>query len=289
MLTGSNGFIGSNLISSINSNYKIIGISNKKQIKKIKNYFHQKKDLYIEDIKIRTPISTIVHLAALSDVKFCEKNPSLCINVNVLGTKKMLEICRKKDANFLFTSTSHVYGTPKKIPITEDEILKPTNIYATSKIMAENLCESYAKTYGLNIAILRLFSVYGPNSPKHNVINSIMNQYMTKQVVNLGNLKSKRDFIYIQDVIDAIKLVIKKQRGYEVFNIGCGKSTSIESVCRNVSKISKRKPKINSVKTKLRNNDIKEIKCSYYKINKIHNWKPKFNLNLGLQSIYNQF
>jgi nucleoside-diphosphate-sugar epimerase len=288
LLTGSSGFIGSNLVSSINSNYKIFGISNKKQTNKIKNFFHQKKDLNVEDIKIRSSFSTIVHLAALSDVKYCELNPSICVNVNVLGTKKMLEICRKKDSNFIFTSTSHVYGSPKKIPITEDERVKPTNIYATSKIMAENLCESYAKTYGLNIAVLRLFSVYGPNSPQHNVVHSIMNQYMTKQVINLGNLKSKRDFIYIDDVIDAIKIIIKKQKGYEVFNVGCGKSTSIKSICDNISKISKRKPKINLIKNKLRKNDIKEIKCSYSKINKIHNWKPKYDLNLGLQSMYNQ-
>ena len=92
LLTGSNGFIGNHLISSIASNYKIIGLSNKEQTKKIKNYIHQKKDLTSEEIKIRSSFSTIIHLAALSDVKFCEFNPSICIDVNVIGTKKMLEI-----------------------------------------------------------------------------------------------------------------------------------------------------------------------------------------------------
>ena len=286
MITGSTGFIGSHLSSSINLDYKIFGVSNKNQTKKIRNVFHHKKDLNQENIAIKSSISTIIHLAALSDVKFCDLNPSLCIDVNVLGTKKMLEICRKKDTNFIFSSTSHVYGTPKKIPITENETVKPGNIYASSKIMAENLCESYAKTYGLNITVLRFFSVYGENSPAHNVVQNIINQYMTKQSVNLGNLKPKRDFIYIDDVIDAIKLVLKDQKGYEVFNIGSGKSTSIKSICDKVSKITKNKNKINSVKNRRRKNEIKEIRCDYSKINKRYKWVPKYNLDLGLQKTY---
>lgn len=287
LITGSSGFIGSHLISSIIPNYKIIGISNKKQTSKMKNFFHLEKDLVAEDIRIKSSLSTIIHLAALSDVRYCELNPSLCIDVNILGTKKILEMCRKNDTNLIFTSTSHVYGLPKKLPITEDEVVKPTSIYATSKIMAENLCESYAKTYGLNITVLRLFSVYGPNSPLHNVVYNIMNQYMTKPTVVLGNLKSKRDFIYIDDVIYAIKLVLQNQKGYEVFNVGSGCASTIKSVCDKVAKISKRNPGIESVMNKLRNNDIREIKCSYSKINKIHKWIPKFDLDLGLQTMYN--
>jgi nucleoside-diphosphate-sugar epimerase len=287
LITGSSGFIGNHLISSIASNYKIIGVSNKKQVNKMKNFFHLEKDLSVEEIRIKSSLSTIIHLAALSDVRYCELNPSLCIDVNVLGTKKILEICRKKDADFIFTSTSHVYGQPKKLPVIEDEVIKPTSIYATSKIMAENLCESYAKTYGLNITVLRLFSVYGPNSPIHNVVYNIMNQYITKPIVNLGNLKSKRDFIYIDDVIYAINLILQNQKGYEVFNIGSGYMNSIKSICEKVAKISKRNLRIESAMNKLRNNDIKEIKCSYSKINRIHKWSPKFDLDLGLQTMYN--
>lgn len=285
LITGSSGFIGSHLISSVVSDYKIIGISNKKQSKKM-NFFHYEKDI-AKEVRIKSSLSTIIHLAAVSDVRYCELYPSLCINVNVLGTHKILEMCRKKDANLIFTSTSHVYGLPKKLPIMEDEMIKPTSIYATSKIMAENLCESYAKTYGLNITVLRLFSVYGHNSPVHNVVYNIMNQYITKSIVNLGNLKSKRDFIYITDVIDAIKIILENQKGYEVFNVGSGYANTIRSVCDKVSKISKRNLRIESKMDKLRKNDIKEIKCSYSKINRIHKWSPKFDLDAGLQAMYN--
>ncbi len=285
LITGSSGFIGSHLISSIASDYKIIGISNKKQTKKM-NFFHYEKDI-TKEVRIKSSLSTIIHLAALSDVRYCKLYPSLCINVNVLGTHKILEMCRKKDVNLIFTSTSHVYGLPKKLPIMEDEMIKPTSIYATSKIMAENLCESYAKTYGLNITVLRLFSVYGHNSPVHNAVHNIMNQYITKSIVNLGNLKSKRDFIYIDDVIDAIKIILENQKGYEVFNVGSGYTNTIRSVCDKVAKISKRNLRIESKIDKLRNNHIKEIKCSYSKINRIHKWSPKFDLDTGLQTMYN--
>ena len=131
----------------------------------------------------------------------------------------MLEICRKKDANFIFASTSHVYGQPKKNPICEKEDTKQNSIYASTKIAGENLCELYSKTYGLNISILRFFSLYGPNSPKHNVIFNIINQYKNNSIIKMGNLKPKRDFLFIDDAIRAINLINENQKGFEIFRL----------------------------------------------------------------------
>lgn len=283
LITGSSGFLGKHLINSIQNSEEIIGWSNNIQQIKLKNFKHRKVDLTSKDISIKSKISSIIHLAAISDVKYCDSYPSFCSNVNILGTKKMLEICRKKDANFIFASTSHVYGKPRKNPICETEPTRPNSIYASTKIAGENLCELYAKTYGLNISVLRFFSIYGPNLPKHNVIFNIINQYQNNSVIKIGNLKPKRDFLFIDDAIEAVKLINEKQKGFEIFNIGSEKSFSIETVCNEIEKIMKKNMKINIDKNKIRQNDIPEIRSNNKKIRKMLGWKPKFNLNEGLR------
>lgn len=282
LITGSSGFLGNHLISLMQKSQKIIGLSNNEQ-NKSKNFQHLNVDLRAKNISVKSNISSIIHLAAISDVKFCNQNPSLCFDINVSGTKKLLEISRKNDANLIFASTSHVYDKPKKNPITEKEITKPNSIYSTTKIMGENLCESYSKTYGLNISILRFFSLYGPNAPKHNVIYNIINQYLTSSKIKMGNLKPKRDFLYVDDAIRAIKMVNEKQKGFQIFNIGSGKSSSIKTVCDKIEKILKKKVMIVSDKNKIRKNDILEMKCDNTKIRKTFSWKPQISLDTGLE------
>jgi len=282
LITGSSGFLGSHLVNSLQNSQKIIGLSNNKQEIKSKNISHKKIDLRENKITISSKISSIIHLAAISDIKYCNDNPSVCFDVNVAGTKKMLEMCRKKDVNFIFASTSHVYGKPKINPVTEKETTKINSIYSTTKIIGENLCESYAKTYGLNIAVLRFFSLYGPNAPKHNVIYNIINQYKNYSKIKMGNLKPKRDFLYIGDAIRAIKTVNKNQKGFQVFNVGSGKSFSIKMICDKIEKIMKKKSTIETDKSKIRKNDILEIRSDYNKIRKIYRWEPKISLDEGL-------
>ena len=283
LITGSSGFLGNHLINSMQDSQRIFGISNKEQNSIMKNFHHKKLDLRKENINIRSEISTIIHLAALSDVKYCNENPSLCFDINVLGTKKVLEICRKKDLNLIFASTSHVYGKPEKNPIVEKESTKPNSIYSTTKIIGENLCESYSKTYGLDITVLRFFSIYGPNAPNHNVIYNIINQYQTNSKIKIGNLKPKRDFLYIDDAIKAIKIVNKNQKGFQIFNVGSGESYSIRTICKKIENIMKKRLMIEVDKSKIRKNDIPEIRSDYSKIKKIHGWKPEISLYEGLK------
>jgi len=208
--------------------FNIIGISDKK-IKKVKNVTPIIKSVNkINNTDIKNSFQTLIHLAAISDVSFCNTNPKKCFEVNVNGTSKMLEMARKNDANMIIASSSHVYENPKHLPIKEDWKLNPSSMYSSSKIMTETLCETYAKLYGLNITVLRLFSVYGPGSPEHNVIQNIIKQMKTKSVISLGNINAKRDFVYIDDVVNAFYSVIKLQKkGFGVYNICTNKSTSI--------------------------------------------------------------
>jgi len=233
VITGQSGFIGSHLVDSLSKKYKIIGISNiKSSLTKIPSNVTQiKQDVRkITEKNLPKNFFCIVHLAALTDVAYCQENPTKCIEVNVNGTQRMLELARKKDSKFLFLSTSHVFGKPIKLPINENHSRIPTSIYSASKLCAENLCEAYSKAYGLDISIIRLFSIYGPKSPLHLVTSKIISQLLTKNVIHLGNVKPKRDFLFINDTIDAIQIVLKKMNGFNSYNVGSGKSHSIFEV-----------------------------------------------------------
>lgn len=287
LITGSTGFIGNNLISELNSNYKIFGISKNKK-EKSKNFISRSMDITKSDVRLKNNFTKIIHTIAQSDVAFCNQNPTKCYELNVKSTQKMLEIARKKDSRFVFLSSSHVYGNPKKLPISEKDLCDPTTHYASSKKMSEMLCKTYSQTYGLDVSIARIFSVYGPNSPKSNLIFNIMFQMIHNSKVKLGNVYPKRDFIFISDVIDGLKKIINsKKKGYQIYNIGSGKSTSIEELVNICFEIYNKKSKLISLKKNSRKKDIPEIRSTITKMRSEFGWKPKVSLKEGLEITYN--
>lgn len=238
---------------------------------------------------ISNDISCIVHFAALTNVDYCQNNPKECFDVNVMGTQNMLEVARKHDSKFIFASTSQVFGIPQKLPISENAELHPSSIYATSKTAGELLCETYSKSYGLDIVVVRLFSIYGPKSPPYLVTTKIITQIINGNKIRIGNLSPKRDFLYVSDAVSAFKLLINKNlKGFSKFNVGFGKSFSIKEICRKVIKISEKKISIESDKQLFRRSEIPNLICNTYKIRKL-GWKPKISLEEGLQMTFESF
>jgi len=287
LLTGHSGFIGSHLTKSFSNKFNIFGISNKiipnSEITQIKKDI---KNISIKDVP--KEIFCIIHLAALTDVDYCNNYPTKTFQTNIFGTQNLLEIARKTNSKFIYLSTSHVFGNPKQIPINENNPKQPTSIYSASKLTGEILCESYSKTYGLDISIARLFSIYGPNSPKHLVTSKIIQQLLKGNIVKLGNTSPKRDFLYIDDVINALKIILKNTKGFNSYNIGSGKSYSIENLCKCLIKISNKNIQLKSKKSLSRTKDISNIVANCSKIKKL-GWKPQMKLNDGLKITYDWF
>jgi len=289
LITGATGFIGNYLIPELTKNHKIIGIS-KNKIKSSKNFISSSADITKSNLKIKNQFTDIIHMAAYSDVNYCNLNPTKCYELNVKSTQKMLEIARKKDSKFLFISSSHAYGNPIKQPISESALCNPSTHYASSKRMSEILCETYSKAYGLDIQIARIFSVYGPKSSKSNLIFNIINQIINNSKIILGNTFPKRDFIFISDVISGlIKIINSKKNGFEIYNIGSGKSISIENLIKNCFTISNKKLKIISLKEKRRKNEIMNVQANISKMKKDFNWETKVSLKKGLEITYNHY
>ena len=287
VITGHNGFLGSNLLLKlISEKYDITGIS--KTIKK-NNLIKQIKR-NILDIKESDIVknSCIIHLAAITNVAYCEKYPEECYKVNAIATQKILEIARKKNCSLIYPSTSHVYAIPHKLPIKEAHPTNATSVYSESKISGEKLCEAYSKSYGLNISVLRLFSTYGPKNSEYKVESRIITQLLSNRPIKIGNLFPKRDFVYIDDVIRAFQIVMKNLKGFHTYNVGSERSYSIQEICNILKKLSGKKNPIIVDKTKLRKNDIKNVVSDCSKIKKL-GWKPRVSINKGLELTLNWY
>tara|TARA_B110001454_G_C12720728_1_gene434574 strand:- start:3700 stop:4611 length:912 start_codon:yes stop_codon:yes gene_type:complete len=278
LITGSTGFIGTNLIRKLKSNFKIIGISNKSKMEGN----HIKKDITkISTKNIPRDITTIIHLAAITDVNYCELHPEKCFKTNVIGTEKILRIARDIGAKVIFVSTSHVYGKPQSNPVKEKHTTKPNSMYSISKIMGEELCKKYSELFNMDISIARIFSVYGPNSPKYLVINKIIKKSIESEKIELGNTFPRRDFIYIDDVVNAIESILFTTKGFKIVNVGTGKSLSISNVCKIIEKNIGKKIMIKKSKALIRNNEISNIFADIHKL-KQTGWKQEISIEDGI-------
>lgn len=287
LVTGHNGFLGSHLTEELSKRFEIIGLSNNQT--RNSNIKQIKKDIrIIKTSDLPKDISHIIHLAALTDIQYCQKHPTKCFEVNVMGTQHLLEIARKLNSKFIFLSTSHVYGFPKTLPIDEKHTVKPTSIYSASKIAAEVICESYSKLYDIDCDVLRIFSVYGPNSPPHLVTSKIMSQILTTNMLELGNIHSKRDFIFVKDVISAISLIMKKSNGFNIYNVGSGKSHSILELCNVLGGFTEKNISIKSKNSLLRKTDINDIFSNSSKMHKL-GWRSNTSFQDGLKITFDWF
>jgi len=253
LVTGGAGFIGSNLCDYLlKNNHNIIIIDNFndfynpeikrnniteiKNLMKINNITHDNltiKEGDIRDINFLTKvfnfykIEVVIHLAAMAGVRPSIMNPLLYNEVNIRGTLNLLDLCNKFGINkFIFASSSSVYGNNKKLPFTEsDSVDFPISPYAATKKSGELLCHVYSHLYGINIACLRFFTVYGQRQRPDLAIYKFTNLMLNgSEITIFGDGTTERDYTYIDDIIQGIdKAITWASTGahkYEIFNLG---------------------------------------------------------------------
>lgn len=247
LVTGGAGFIGSHLCEKLlENNYKVICLDNfndyyNPRIKedniadslKNKNFTLVKGDVLdkecLKNIFSENNIHKIVHLAAIAGVRPSLINPQEYVDVDIKGTVNLLEVAKKyKVEQFIFGSSSSVYGINPKIPFVEDNRIDlQISPYATAKRCAELYCATYHHLYGTPITILRFFTVYGPRQRPDMVIHKFSKLISQKKSIFMfGDGKSERDYTYIDDIVDGILKVMKKTYKFEIFNLG--NSTTIK-------------------------------------------------------------
>jgi nucleoside-diphosphate-sugar epimerase len=272
-VTGSNGFVGRNLIQALKRGTdEIIEIDIASGI----------------DITSKSQCDTIpkfdvvVHLAAKIFVPDSYKVPSDFYYTNYIGTLNILEMCRKYNARMIFAS-SYVYGNPQYLPIDENHPVIAFNPYADSKIQGEDLIKSYHKFFGVRAIIVRPFNLFGKGQHNIFLISSILEQAKTG-TINLQSSKPKRDYIYIDDMVSAyLKMIYNSGFEFEIFNIGSGTSYSVREITDMINKHYSNNLTINFTELE-RPNEVENTISNIQKAKSLLQWEPNVSMEMGIKT-----
>ena len=308
LVTGGSGFIGSHVCEFLlDKGICIICLDNfdnyyNQEIKKknIEQLISKKNfKLYTEDVRNydglekifeKDKIDKIIHLAAKVGVRNSFENTGIYFDVNLNGTKNLLDLAVKYHTkNFIFASSSSVYGVNKKSPFSEsDEISRQISPYAQTKKYGEELCREYHENFGININCLRFFTVYGPKGrpdmAPYQFVDLIskgepIKIYSDKEEFNEG--KIARDFTFIEDIVNGTSLSLDAFFGFEIFNIGRGQSVKMNDFVETIEdKLNKKSLKkfVGSVK-----GDVPITYADISKSRKMLNYNPQINISDGIE------
>lgn len=288
LITGISGFVGKALSSRLRSMGAIIfGVSRSVNNDTanlnadILNY--SKIDKFIKD----SGIEICFHLASTSLVEEGQLHPYQTFKVNTEGTLNILESARdNKLEKIIIASTSHVYGR-NRIPYVESYMPRPTRPYETSKACMDIIAQSYATSFNLPVLIPRFVNIYGPGDLNfQRLIPKTIKSVLENSEPKMWGGQAVRDYLYIDDAIDAyVKLAtldMKRVGGNKIFNFGSNNCISVKDLMEKIIKISGKKLEIKRISQE-RSEEIESQYVSSKKAKKLLGWKPKINLDLGLE------
>jgi len=320
LITGSAGFIGYHLSKRlINEQYKIIGVDNlnnyydvglkKARLNNLLKYDNFKFYQYniednnnIQELFDKYQFDTVIHLAAQAGVRYSLKNPWSYINSNIVGLLSILESCRSHPVKHLiFASSSSVYGANRKIPFSEhDNVDHPVSLYAATKKSGELMAHTYSHLFNIPVTNLRFFTVYGPwGRPDMAYYKFTESIYEGKEIEVYNNGNMRRDFTYIDDVVEAIiKLIYKipvpnknwndknpdpssSFAPYKVYNIGNNKPVNLLDFIAVLERIIGKKAKKKFLP--MQPGDVIETYADITELEKEVGYRPKTSIVEGLR------
>jgi UDP-glucuronate 4-epimerase len=309
LVTGGAGFVGSHLVSVLlERNYCVTVLDNfsatyDPSIKRFNSDKHLGNAKYIliegdirDSVKVADsfnsdPFYAVVHLAAMTQVRDSLINPSLYLDVNVVGTQKLIdEIVKSGCRRFIFTSSSVVYGVRALEPLLEtDCVNRPISPYAASKVAGELLSHSAHHIYGLDVVCLRLFNIFGPRQNPRTAMHKFMRLIDNDQSIELyGDGSSKRDYVHVTDIVSGIVSSIEADLGgYEIINLACAQPISLNEVVRQLELLLNKKAKIS-----YRDPFVEEMPFTYANISKARQllgYQPSISFQDGISQLVNWY
>ncbi len=323
LVTGATGFIGASLVKKLfKEKANVIGIDNmnnyySQELKKIRlstiieekekhDIFWEFHQISLEDDKFLSKtckqynFDIVVNLAAQAGVRHSIQNPQSYINSNLVGFANILEICREQEIkNFVFASSSSVYGINKKVPFSEDHnVDHPISLYAATKKSNEVMAHSYSHLFGIPSTGLRFFTVYGPYGRPDMAPMIFANSIMKAKPINIFNYgKMKRDFTYIDDIVSGIVGCCKKPATlseidelrpsssicapYRIFNIGNNNSVELDYFIELIEKNLGAKAIKNYIP--IQPGDVTQTFADISNLNQWISYKPKTTIEEGVK------
>ncbi|MDO8500602.1 MAG: NAD-dependent epimerase/dehydratase family protein [Gemmatimonadaceae bacterium] len=223
----------------------------------------------------------VFHLAGRTFVPDSWLDPAGFQRTNVLGTANVLEYCRTHGARLTFVS-AYLYGAPERLPVSEDVIPRPNNPYALSKYLAEQSCAFYASCYGTSVTVIRPFNIFGPGQPDIFLIPQIIRQIREKRAIRVSDLAPRRDFVYLDDFVDALVRTLNFASGYQVINIGSGRSLSVRDVIETVQDVAGTHLPIET-DGETRRGEINDVYADIAKASALLEWTPKLTFRQGIE------
>jgi len=299
LVTGGAGFIGSHIVDRLLIHGLEVTVVDNLSTGQLKNIVYNENQQNFHSIKgdirdldlirrIVKEVDIVFHEAALISVVSSFKDPLTTHDVNVTGTLNLLKTCLNSGVKrFIFASSASIYGETETLPMKENMVPGPISPYAVSKLAAEYYAKLFYKVYGLETVCLRYFNVYGPRQRYGHysgVIPIFINRLLSNEPpIIYGNGEQKRDFVNVQDIVDANMLALRSKNAVgHVFNIGTGKATSVNQLAKIVLQIFGKKD-LQPVHTDPRPGDTKE--GSYADISKarrVLGYDPKISLEDGI-------
>lgn len=299
LIIGGAGFVGKYLADYLvgECGYQVCSTKMKQEVLEDVSYEVVDMDLLVkgevEHVLEKCAPDYIFHLAAQSSVAVSWSNPQLTVDVNIKGTLNLLEVLRETgcQARVLLIGSGEEYGRidPDAVPITEETVLRPGNIYAATKGCQNMLGSIYARAYDLNLVMVRAFNHVGPGQSPQFVVSDFCKQVvevekgLREPVIHVGNLKAKRDFTDVRDVVAAYECLVRQGASGETYNVGAGNAYSIQEILDQIIEISGQKIQVEVEAERLRPIDVPVISADITKITEQTDWKRKISLKQTLQ------
>lgn len=251
VVTGGCGFIGSHIVDRlVGEGYEVHVIDDLSAPENEEFYYNKdasyhELDIFRNDCQLVFKNSKFVfHLAARSRIQPTIGSPNNCFEVNVVGTQRVLEWSRQNGVKkVIYSGTSSLYGHQNPIPFLPNMPTDCLNPYSMSKWMGEQICKLYSQNYGLSTDVLRYFNVYGPREPVKGQYAPVIGLFKRqcregKPMTVVGDGEQRRDFTYIDDVVEAniLSSKSKSKNSFNIYNVGSGKNYSINEVARMIGK-----------------------------------------------------
>src|SRR6266478_6918473 len=245
----------------------------------VRNLFHREK------------VNAITHLAARAGVRPSIQYPRLYYDTNVNGTLHLLEAARVTGVErFVFASSSSVYGASKTVPFSEDEHLSQTfSPYAATKVAGEFLCSTYSHLYNLRVVALRYFTVYGPRQRPDLAIHQFTRRiYAGQPIDQFGNGTTRRDYTYIDDIIQGTMAALKYQGPlFDIFNLGESETIQLKDLIAAIENVLGKRAKINQLPEQP--GDMPLTCADISKARKLLGYKPTTRFSEGLPRFIDWF
>jgi UDP-glucuronate 4-epimerase len=302
LITGAAGFIGSHTSEALlRAGRTVIGLDNfdpfydpaikrrnLRELKSLPGFEFVEGDIrdeaLLDSILGDRKVDGVIHLAARAGVRPSIDDPVLYSSVNVDGTTRLLEACRRHGVDrFLFGSSSSVYGNNDKVPFAEeDRVDHPISPYAATKKAGELICHTYHLLFGMQIDCLRFFTVFGPRQRPEMAIHKFTRLLADgAEIDQYGDGTSARDYTFVSDIVAGIVAILDRPSGYSIWNLGGSRTTTLADLVDKIAKGLDVEPRVRVLADQP--GDVRRTYADVDKAKRELGWSPEVTIDQGLE------